>query len=67
MLEAYPGGIVPDNERDATLKRLDRQSMQIAQAYDQITSLLGTHLRRELDRRYLLSETQRANAGGVGP
>jgi len=60
MLQVYPSGTVPDGQREAALKRIDRQNLEIAQAYDRLTNVLGIHLRRELDRRYLVS----GSAGG---
>jgi len=52
----YPGGIVPDGEKEAALARISRLSLEMAQAYQQLTDVLGVHLRRELDRRYLLAD-----------
>jgi hypothetical protein len=59
----YPGGKIPDSEREATVARLERQSQNMGLAYDRVTELLGIHIRHELDRRYLITEPRQ----GSGP
>ena len=48
---------VPDDQRDAALRQPDRVSLDMANAYAQVTEDLGTHIRRELDRRYLVADS----------
>ena len=54
-LLGYPRGLVPEDQREAAHDRLERMMTDMGQQYVRLTDLLGSHLRRELDRRYLLS------------
>jgi hypothetical protein len=54
-LLGYPGGKMPDGERESAIAKLERREREMGAAYVQLTEVLGGHLRRELDRRYLLT------------
>jgi hypothetical protein len=49
----YPQGKIPDDQKDRALAKLRKQNTQLAEAYAQLTELVGSHLRSELDRRSL--------------
>jgi hypothetical protein len=49
------GGRVPDGERESAIAQLERRNPEMGAAYVQLTEVLGGHLRRELDRRSLLT------------
>lgn len=51
----FVGG-VPDSGREQAVKQLQRQVVELSQDYEYLTNLLGAGLRREIDRRYLVSE-----------
>jgi hypothetical protein len=54
-LLGYPRGLVPEDQREAAHDRLERMMTEMGQEYLRLTDLLGSHLRRELDRWHLLS------------
>jgi hypothetical protein len=64
-LTGYPNGKVPDNEQEAAVNRLDRRMRETSDAYERLTESLGVHIRRELDRRYLVSAPPRADTPGA--
>lgn len=51
----FPGGKVPDDQREGAIEQLRRQTVRMTDAYVVLTGLLGMHLRRELDRRHLVA------------
>jgi hypothetical protein len=51
----FPEGKVPDARRVYALEQLDEGAKRVAFAYAKVTDMLGAQLRRELDRRYLIS------------
>jgi hypothetical protein len=57
-LMGYPGGKIPDEEREAAVNRLERRMSQMGQEYERLTDSLGIHLRRELDRRWILPRSE---------
>jgi hypothetical protein len=58
-----PSGGVPEQERRHVVAQLQRQAVEVVQAYAQLTRPLGDALRRELDRR-CLAEAMPADAPG---
>jgi len=54
-LGQYPQGRIPDDQKDAAIAQLQAQIVRISDTYAQLTELLGVHLRRELDRRFLVA------------
>lgn len=57
IVARFPGGLVPMGQRDAVLTELSRLDREMATAYQRLTDVLGAHIRRELDRRYLLNDS----------
>jgi hypothetical protein len=54
----YPQGKIPDDQRDEAIAERQAQTVRIANTYARLTELLGVHLRRELDRRFLVAPDQ---------
>jgi hypothetical protein len=62
----YPfGTVADDSSRHQAVARLQSQAVDLTGEYTRLTKLLGTSLRREMDRRYLASETAQADAHEV--
>lgn len=47
---------IADLPPDQAITQLQRMIVSLTQAYSQLVEMLGMHLRRELDRRYLVGE-----------